>query len=177
VYRQRDSHLGFDTELENLIGGAKGKGTSSSPARPKVPRRQSGADCLVVVKKRSNIRGAKGAGHSRQDHLGQLATGGTEWLWRRAAALTEWHEPCKSRGLRTVLGEARGETPRAYSAMFSRLDYGSLALRPAAWFALLVGADRISIQPSRTFTFGLPTVWSPAPSPNITRSYPTNLKS
>ena len=34
--------------------------------------------------KRSNVRGAKGAGHSRPDHVGQLATGGTDWLWRRA---------------------------------------------------------------------------------------------
>src|SRR5215469_13376520 len=32
VYKQRDFHLGFDTELENLIGGGKGKGTSGSPA-------------------------------------------------------------------------------------------------------------------------------------------------
>ena len=52
--------------------------------------------------------------------------------------------------------------------MFSRLDYGSLALRPAALLALLVGADQILIQPTRTFTSGLPTVWSPAPSPDIT---------
>jgi hypothetical protein len=80
VYRQRDFHPGFDTELENLIGSAKGKGTSGSPERPKIPIRRSGADCLVVVMKRSNIRGAKGAGHSRPNHLGQLATGGTEWL-------------------------------------------------------------------------------------------------
>src|SRR3954469_5809861 len=28
VYRQRDFHLGFDTELENLIGAGKGKGSS-----------------------------------------------------------------------------------------------------------------------------------------------------
>src|SRR3954471_12213221 len=69
VYRQRDFHLGFDTELENLMGGTKGKGTSSSPARPKVPRRQSGADCLVVAMKRSNVRGVKGAGHSRHGRL------------------------------------------------------------------------------------------------------------
>jgi hypothetical protein len=67
VYRQRDSHLGFDTELENLIGGAKGKGTSGSPARPKVPIRRSGADCSAVATKRGNARGAKGAGHSRRD--------------------------------------------------------------------------------------------------------------
>ena len=75
VYKQRDFHLGFDMELENLIGGGKGKGTSGSPARPKVPIRRSGTDCLVVALKRGNARGAKGAGHSRHDHLGQLATG------------------------------------------------------------------------------------------------------
>jgi hypothetical protein len=97
VYRQRDFHLGFDTELENLIGGGKGKDTSGSPARPKVPIRRSGADCLVVAWKRSNARGAKGAGHSRHDQLGQLATGGTDWFWRRAAALNGWYEPCDRR--------------------------------------------------------------------------------
>ena len=80
VYRQRDFHLGFDMELENLIRGVKGKGTSGSPARPKVPIRGSGTDCLVVAWKRGNARGAKGAGHSRQDQFGQPATGGTEWL-------------------------------------------------------------------------------------------------
>src|SRR6266542_2397933 len=36
--------------------------------------------------KRSNLRGAKGTGHSRHGQLGQLATGGADWLWRRAAA-------------------------------------------------------------------------------------------
>ena len=30
VYKQRDIHLGFDTELENLMGGGKGKGASVS---------------------------------------------------------------------------------------------------------------------------------------------------
>jgi len=52
--------------------------------------------------------------------------------------------------------------------LFSRLHYGSLALRPAALLALLVGADRVRTQPTRTFTSGLPMVWSPAPSPDIT---------
>ena len=51
---------------------------------------------------------------------------------------------------------------------FSRLYYGSLALRPAALLAPLVGADRTYTQPTRTFTSGLPMVWSPAPSPDIT---------
>jgi hypothetical protein len=86
-YRWRDFSLGSDMELENLFGGDKGKGTSGSPARPKVLIRGAGADCPVVAMKRSNVRGAKGADHSRHDQLGQLATGGTDWLWRRAAAL------------------------------------------------------------------------------------------
>ena len=102
-YRWRDSSLSFGMELENLFGGGKGKGTSGSPARPKVPKRRAGADCLVVASKRGNARGAKGAGHSRHDHLGQLATGGADWLWRRAAALNGWHEPCDWRQSRTVL--------------------------------------------------------------------------
>ena len=102
-YRWRDSSLGSGMELENLFGGDKGKGTSGSPARPKVLIYRAGTDCPVIAMKRSNARGAKGAGHSRHGQLGQLATGGADWLWRRAAALNGWHEPCKSRGLRTVL--------------------------------------------------------------------------
>jgi len=60
VYKRRDFHLGFDTGLENLIGGGTGKGASGSPARPKVPIRRSGTDCLVVALRRVNARGAKG---------------------------------------------------------------------------------------------------------------------
>ena len=52
VYKRRDFHLGFGTELENLIWRWEGKGTSGSPARPKVPIRRSGTDCLVVALKR-----------------------------------------------------------------------------------------------------------------------------
>ena len=102
-YRWRDSNLGSGMELENLFDGDKGKGTSGSPARLKVPRRRAGADCPVVARKRSNARGAKGAGHSRQNQLGQLATGGTDRFRRRAAALNGWHEPCDWRQSRTVL--------------------------------------------------------------------------
>jgi hypothetical protein len=64
--------------------------------------RQAGADCLVVPLKRSNVRGEKGAGHSRRSHFGQLATGGTGWFRRKAVAFTGWHEPCESRGSSTV---------------------------------------------------------------------------
>jgi len=102
-YRWRDSSLGSGMELENLFDGDKGKGTSGSPARPKVPIRRTGTDCPVVATKRGNARGAKGTGHSRHGQLGQLATGGADWLWRRAAALNGWHERCDGRLSCTVL--------------------------------------------------------------------------
>ncbi len=57
---------GFRTELESLVGDGKGKGTSGSTMRPKVPMRQPESHCSIVAKKRSNVRGAKGAGHPRQ---------------------------------------------------------------------------------------------------------------
>jgi len=41
VYRRRESHPGFRTELENLAGDDKGKGASGSSARPKVPMRRT----------------------------------------------------------------------------------------------------------------------------------------
>ncbi len=83
VYRRHDSNPGFRAELENLVDDDKGKGTSGGTARPKVPMRQPGADCLVVPMKRSNVRGGKEAGHSRRDRQGQLETGGTSDLGGR----------------------------------------------------------------------------------------------
>ena len=69
VYRRRDSNSGSRMELENLSGDAKGKGTSGETVRPKVPMRRLGADCFVLVMKRGNARGAKGAGHRRWDRV------------------------------------------------------------------------------------------------------------
>ncbi len=40
VYRRRESIPGFRTELENLAGDGKGKGTSGCSARSKVPMHQ-----------------------------------------------------------------------------------------------------------------------------------------
>src|SRR5258708_32270752 len=51
VYRRHDSRSGSRTELENLSGDAKGKGTSSETARPKVPMRRAGADWPVKIGK------------------------------------------------------------------------------------------------------------------------------
>ena len=46
-------------------------------------------------------------------------------------------------------------------ALFSRLDYGSLTLRPVILARPPVGADQTCVQPSRSFTSGLPTVGHP----------------
>src|SRR5664279_1227672 len=43
------------------------KAQAAETARPKVLMRRSGADCSVVVMKRGNTRGAKGAGHRRRE--------------------------------------------------------------------------------------------------------------
>ena len=48
VCRRRDPAPGSCTELENLTGDVKGKGTSGEPMRPKVLMHRLGADCLVV---------------------------------------------------------------------------------------------------------------------------------
>jgi hypothetical protein len=105
------THGRFSGGHRGLFGGDKGNGTSGSPARPKVPRRGAGADRPVVAMKRGNSRGVKGTGQSRHDHLGQLATGGTEWWWRRAAALNGWHEPCKFKDRRISNSESPKFTP------------------------------------------------------------------
>jgi hypothetical protein len=51
VYRRRDSNLGPRAELENLADDDKGKGASGGPTRPKVLKRQLGADCFVIALK------------------------------------------------------------------------------------------------------------------------------
>jgi hypothetical protein len=51
---------------------------------------------------------------------------------------------------------------------FSRLHSSSLALRPVDLLARLTDLTRLFAQPTGTFTSGLPTVWLPAPSPDIT---------
>ena len=60
--RSDDFHLGFRTELETLVGHAKGKGTSGGPARLKVPMGQSGADRPIVVTRRGNAPWSEGGG-------------------------------------------------------------------------------------------------------------------
>jgi hypothetical protein len=64
AYRRREAQSGSGTERENLAGDAKGKSASGSN-REAESTDAPGADCPVVVMKRGNARGAKGAGHRR----------------------------------------------------------------------------------------------------------------
>src|SRR5260370_20176101 len=52
------------------------KAQAATTARLKVPMRRLGADCFVVVMKRGNARGAKGAGHRHL--LGSTGVGSTD---------------------------------------------------------------------------------------------------
>jgi len=54
VQRRREFSPGFRTELENLEGDGKEKGTSGCTTRLKVPMRQPGADCSVVAWRQGN---------------------------------------------------------------------------------------------------------------------------
>ena len=80
---------------------------------------QPESHCSIVARKRSNVRGAKGAGHPRQDGV----NGEPEELlvlMEGGSLLLGWHEPDDSRGSRPDLWEARGEIPRAYPAVKRR---------------------------------------------------------
>jgi hypothetical protein len=57
-------------------GDAKGEAQVGNTTRVRVPMRRTGAEQPVVVKKRSNVRGAKGLRHSVLA-VGQPAKGGT----------------------------------------------------------------------------------------------------
>ena len=60
VLRQHESHLGLCMEHGNLMSRCQGRTPSGGPTRCRVPKRDTGADQLVVVKKSGNADGAKG---------------------------------------------------------------------------------------------------------------------
>ena len=97
-----DSSPGFRAELENLVCDGKGKGTSGRTARPKVPRRRPGADCSVVVVKRGNSRGAKGAGDLRGDRSGSTGNRRNRLVSTEGGSFQGWQEPCELSGSSTV---------------------------------------------------------------------------
>ena len=77
----------FVRNLRTGLVMVREKAQSGEPTRPKVLMHRPGAHCFVVARKRGNSRGAKGAGHPRQDgvngrpeELHVLAEGGS-LLW------------------------------------------------------------------------------------------------
>ena len=102
--------------------------------RLKVPMHQPESHCSIVARKRSNVRGAKGAGHPRQDGV----NGEPEELlvlMEGGSLLLGWHEPDDSRGSRPDLWEVvsrRREIVMLYgrwrSALRSRLVGGGFKL-------------------------------------------------
>jgi hypothetical protein len=95
-------------ELENLFGGDKGKGTSGSPAGPKVLIPRAGADCPVVARKRGNAPGAKGAGHPRRDRFWSTGNRREPAVMAGGGSLQGWHEPCDRYPYRDWLGGRHG---------------------------------------------------------------------
>ena len=77
------------------------KAQVAQTARPKVPMHRLGADCFVVVMKRGNARGAKGAGHRHLARVNrQREEPDVQW---KAAAFMRWHEPYNARVSSPVL--------------------------------------------------------------------------
>src|SRR6516165_1915687 len=95
AWRRREAQSGSCMERENLAGDAKEKAQVAQTARPKVPMRRRGADCSVLVMKRGNARGAKGAGYRHLARVNrQREEPDDQW---KAAAFVRWHEPDDAR--------------------------------------------------------------------------------
>jgi len=118
VCRRRDSHLGFRTELENLAGDAKGKGTSGTnreaestdaPERGGLPR--SSDEAGVMPAERRGWVTEVGAGQPKP-----FGGGRSPISRRKAVAFQWWHEPDDARVSSPDLRAARGAIPRADSA-------------------------------------------------------------
>jgi hypothetical protein len=102
---QRDGTKERKKEVEMidlcLTPKAPYKAQVAQTARPKVPMHRLGADCFVVVMKRGNARGAKGAGHRHLARVNrQREEPDVQW---KAAAFMRWHEPYDARVSSPVL--------------------------------------------------------------------------
>src|SRR5271169_6473978 len=69
-------NLALVRNVRTLPAMPREKAQAAPTARLKVPMRRRGADCLVVVMKRGNARGAKGAGHRRWAWANWVIPGG-----------------------------------------------------------------------------------------------------
>ena len=104
--RRHEARLGSSMERENLAGDGKGKGASGSnreaestdaPERGGLPRSSAEAAVMVVERRGQAIGVDLGQPVRRDEPIGQ----------RKAAAFARWHEPYKSRGLRTVVATSK----------------------------------------------------------------------
>jgi len=100
--RRREARPGSGVERENLAGDAKGKGASGSnrearsteaPERGGLPR-SSNEGSVMELERRGWVTAVD---------LGQPVRRDEPLVQRKAAAFMRWHEPYKSRGLRTDL--------------------------------------------------------------------------
>src|SRR5215510_1774247 len=100
--RRREARPGSGVERENLAGDAKGKGASGSnreaksteaPERGGLPR-SNDEGSVMELERRGRVTAVD---------LGQQVRRDEPLVQRKAAAFARWHEPYKSRGLRTVL--------------------------------------------------------------------------
>ena len=112
VAQWRDSSLGTDMELENRVGGDKGKGSSGSPERPKLPIRQVGADAFArriwpaLVTKRGYTRVASNSevdGPFTSWSIWSTGNRRNRLVVAEAAVLNECQEPCEWKQSSTVL--------------------------------------------------------------------------
>ena len=95
VCRRRDSHAGFRTELENLIGDGKRKGTSGSNREAESIDAPIRVGLLHSSDEAGNARGAKGAGHRHWARVNrQREEPDEQW---KATAFGRWHEPDDAR--------------------------------------------------------------------------------
>src|SRR6516225_5301369 len=71
------------------------KAQAAQTVRPKVSMLPSGSDYSIVVVKRGNARGAKGAGHRHWARVNRQRE--EPDIQRKAAAFMRWHEPDDAR--------------------------------------------------------------------------------
>ena len=105
VCRRRDSHPGSHMERENLLGDAKGEGTSGNnrEAESTDASGRGGPSCgsdeagVMLVERRGRATGV-GAGQPEPSGKGRSPI-----LRRKAVAFQQWHEPDDARVSSPVL--------------------------------------------------------------------------
>src|SRR5262245_38106000 len=99
--RRREARPGSGVNVRTWPAMPREKVQAALTARPKVPKRRRGADCLVVAE--GSVMELERRGWVTAVDLGQPVRRDEPLVQRKAAAFARWHEPYKSRGLRTVL--------------------------------------------------------------------------